>query len=323
MSLPVRWRWLLPLPVLVLVAAVAAVFLLHPFGGGHSFADPGGARCNAPPVTFGATRVLSDHQEVEMYFTCEGARLAGTLTLPTGKQPHPAVVWVHGAGRGARLTYRGAPLVRAFVGAGIAVLTYDKRGDGASQGVCCPGDFGHFNLLTADVVGAVQALRSRSDIDPKQIGLIGASQAGWIVPRAAIEAKAAFTALASPGILPYGQVKAYAQFTGGDESDQPRPSEEEIAQRLQEAGPSGFDPAPFLKQLTMPALWEFGAADKEVPPVQSAALLKRLRDTEGKDFTIIVYPKAGHRLLDVPPTDPRALPTMVAWVRNRVHIART
>jgi dienelactone hydrolase len=203
------------------------------------------------------------------------------------------------------------------------VLTYDKRGDGESEGECCPGDYGHFNLLTADVVGAVQALRTRSEIDPKQIGLIGPSQAGWIVPRAAVESHVAFTPLASPEILSYGQVKAYAQLTGGDESDKPRPSEKEIAQRLKEAGPSGFDLAPFLKQMTTPALWEFGTADEEVPPVQSVALLERLDATAGKDFTIVVYPKAGHGLLDVSPTDPRALPTMVAWVRNRVHLAST
>jgi hypothetical protein len=36
---------------------------------------------------------------------------------------------------------------------------------------------------------------------------------------------------------------------------------------------------------------------------------------EGKDFTVVVYPKAGHGLLDVPPTDARAMPTIVAWIR--------
>jgi hypothetical protein len=39
----------------------------------------------APPVTGGAKRVLSDHQEMTVHFTCEGARLAGTLTLPTAQ----------------------------------------------------------------------------------------------------------------------------------------------------------------------------------------------------------------------------------------------
>jgi uncharacterized protein len=319
--MPLRWRWAL-LPLLVLAAAVAAFFPLRSFIGSPSFSDPASARCTAPPVAFGPNRVLSDHREVDVHFTCQGVVIAGTLTLPKGAGPHPAVLWVHGAGKTTRYTW-GASFVQALVRSGLAVLSYDKRGVGESQGECCPGDYGYFNLLTADIVGAVHALRSRSDIDPKQIGLIGASQAGWIVPRAAVESRVAFTALASAGILTYGEVKAYAQLTGGDESAKPRPSKEEISRRLKEAGPSGFDPVPFLKRMTMPALWLYGGADKEVPPDQSVALLQRLKETMGKAFTVVVYPKAGHGLLDVPPTDPRALPTLVRWVRNRVHVPST
>ena len=133
----------------------------------------------------------------------------------------------------------------------------------------------------------------------------------------------AFTALASAGILTYGEVKTYAQLTGGNESTKPLPSKEEVARVLTEAGPSGFDPRPFLKQMVVPALWLYGTADKEVPPDQSVAILRRLKAAEGKEFTIVVYLKAGHGLLDVPPTDPRALPAMVAWVRHHVQVART
>ena len=109
-----------------------------------------------------------------------GPQLAGTLNVPLGRGPFPAVVWVHGAGESARLPYDGAPLVQALVDSGIAVLSYDKRGVGESVGECCPGDYGQFNLLAADVDGAVAALRSRPEIDPSRIGLLGASQAGWV-----------------------------------------------------------------------------------------------------------------------------------------------
>ena len=73
----------------------------------------------------------------------------------------------------------------------------------------------------------------------------------------------------------------------------------------------------------MPALWLYGGVDKEVPPDQSVALLQRLKETMGKDFTVVVYPEAGHGLLDAPPTNPRALPTLIRWVRNRVHVPST
>jgi uncharacterized protein len=130
----------------------------------------------------------------------------------------------------------------------------------------------------------------------------------------------AFLVLASPGILPYGQVKAYAQLTGGDESDKPFPSKEEIAKTLKDAGPSGFDPTPFLEQLSVPALWLFGTADREVPVDQSVALLTALKDS-GKDFTIQLFQGAGHGLLNTPPTDPNAFPTVVQWIEGHVQVA--
>ena len=69
----------------------------------------------------------------------------------------------------------------------------------------------------------------------------------------------------------------------------------------------------------MPALWLFGAADRNVPPVQSARLLRSIKRERGKDWTIVVYPGAGHGLFDSPSTDPRAIPGAEAWVRDHVR----
>jgi pimeloyl-ACP methyl ester carboxylesterase len=284
---------------------------------GRSFDDPTTAQCSAPPVSLDQPLDLGTHQEVVVHFTCEGATLTGTLYLPEGSGRHPAVVWILGGEQTARLTY--GDLVGAFTRAGVGFFSYDKRGGGQSQGECCPGDYGHLNLLTADAVGAVNALRASTDVDPSQIGFVGTSQAGWIVPRAAVESQqVAFIALASAAVLPYDQVKAYAELTGGSGSDKPFPSKEEITKRLQDAGSSGADPKPYLEQLRIPALWLYGTADREVPVGQSVALLDGLK-AQGKDFAVVTFPDAGHGLLDSPPTDPQAPTTFVDWVRQRVR----
>jgi dipeptidyl aminopeptidase/acylaminoacyl peptidase len=283
----------------------------------RSFDDPASAQCAAPPVAFDRPADYGTHQEVVVHFTCEGATLTGTLYLPEGRGRRPAVVWILGGEQTARLTYGG--LVGAFTRAGVGFFSYDKRGGGQSQGECCPGDYGHFNLLTADAVGAVNAVRSSPAVDPSRIGLVGTSQAGWIVPKAAVTARqVAFLALASAAVLPYDQVKAYAELTGGSESDKPFPSKEQIAKRLQDAGSSGADPKPYLEQLTIPALWLYGTADREVPVDQSIALLNALK-AQGKPFTVVTFPDAGHGLLDSPPTDPHAPTTFVEWVRKQVR----
>ena len=139
-----------------LLPAALAVTMVAVAGCGSSVNDPESARCNAPPVTFGHAIVLAGHAEADVHFRCAGAVLAGTLFLPRRAGPLPAVVYVHGSGQALRWGW-DVPWVRQIVGAGIAFFSYDKRGVGASQGTCCPGDQSHFNLLAADADGAVSA----------------------------------------------------------------------------------------------------------------------------------------------------------------------
>jgi len=286
---------------------------------GSSISDPADAACLSPPVKFGKPVALADHREVSMQFTCEGARLSGTIYLPLTGAKHPVVIWLHGSGEQPRLTY--GPLVSAYVNDGIAFFTYDKRGVGQSEGECCPDVDGHFNLVTADAVGAVKAARSYAEIDPTQVGFLGASAAGWVAPRAAETAgHIAFIAIASPGVLRHSVVAKYEEYAGGSESSEPRPSEAEIAKKVASFDRSGFDPKPYLERLDIPALWLFGGADRNVQQVQSVEALRAIKRERGKDWTIIVFPGAGHGLFDTPPTDPRAAPTAEKWVREHVNL---
>jgi hypothetical protein len=134
-------------------ALVTAAVVLTLSACQQSFDDPASARCPTPAVGFEQPADLGTHKEVVVHFSCEGAMLTGTLYLPESPGAHPAVVWILGGQQTARLTY--GDLVGAFTQAGVGFFSYDKRGGGQSQGKCCPGDYGHFNLLTADAVGAV------------------------------------------------------------------------------------------------------------------------------------------------------------------------
>jgi uncharacterized protein len=300
------------LAIIVVAGATAAALALTR----STVSDPASARCEAPPTTFGREHVVDGKRAVDVRFTCNRAWLGGTLYLPEGRGPHPAVVWVQGSGPTARLFPGSA--VTPFLDAGIAVFSYDKRGVGASGGRCCPGDDGHFNLLIADAAGAVQALRRRPDIDAAQIGLWGVSQAGWIVPRAAVRSEAAFTVLVSGPAVTYGEEHEYSRLTGEEGSHSSGLSRREILKRLH---PSGFDQRPDLRQMAMPGLWIYGAKDLSQPTDRSVAVLHQLRDSGGKDFETVVFPDAGHGLLDGT-GDPRAIRAMVEWVDRRVDVRR-
>src|SRR5947208_5699317 len=262
-------------------------------GCGSSVDDPASAACPRPPATIGAPRISGDHFEAAVHFTCSGSRLAGTLYLPPSTGRHAAVVWLHGSGEEPRLSY--GPLVASYVEDGIAFFSYDKRGVGESQGKCCPDVYGHFNLVTADAVGAVMAATSYREIDPKRVGFVGVSAAGWVAPRAAEKSgRISFVALASAGVLQHSLVAKYEEFAGGSESTRPRPSEKEIAEKLSSFERSGFDPKPYLERLDVPALWLYGSRDRNVPPVQSVAQLRAIKGERHKDWTIIIFPGAGH-----------------------------
>jgi len=114
-------------------------------------------------------------------------KLAGTLTIPKGKGPFPAVFLITGSGaqnRDEELLGHRPFLVLAdyLTRKGIEVLRVDDRGIGSSTG----------NFLTAtsrdfamDAKSAIQFLKTRKEVDPKQIGLIGHSEGGMIAPMVA------------------------------------------------------------------------------------------------------------------------------------------
>ena len=296
---------------------VVAIAFGIPMGCGETVSDPENARCDAPNPSFGDVQTVGDRNEIAVRFTCEGARLSGSAYLPARSGPFPAVVWISGDGPQKRLTF--GPLVSAFLDAGVAFLSYDKRGVGESEGDCCPGDYGHFNLLAADAVGAVNTLRAMPEIDRRHVGLLGASQAGWIVPLAAIRSKSvAFTALADAPAVSQGEELLYSLLTGEEGSGGGALSKPAISYRLKRAGPSGYDPRSSLAQMSVPGIWAYGGADKSIPTDECITVIRGLRE-QGKDFTVVVFPGAGHGLLNDQPTDPRALPTLVQWVAARAH----
>ena len=307
----------MPLNTRCVLLALALATLFAACGGGVN--DPESARCGSPNARFGDAQDRGDHREAAVHFTCEGAVLAGTLYLPSGTGPFPAAVWVHGSGEQTRVPYAAA-VVGSLVQKGIAVLSYDKRGAGDSEGACCPGDNGHYNLLAADADGAVGALRSRSDIDPARVGFYGPSEAGWVVPLAdsRLADPVAFTALVSGPTVTTGEEAAWSKAAGEDEAG-PLTEEKraEAAQSVEDAGPSGFDPLPYIKSMETPGLWLYGGGDKSIPADRCVDILEKLKAT-GKDFTVVVFPDAGHGLVDTVPTAPEAPITLANWIEETV-----
>lgn len=243
---------------------------------------------------FGEERLFSDHREVDVRFQHLGVTLAGTLYLPRSPGPHVGIALHFGSGAWRRATFAEVgPFVTEF---GLAVMSYDKRGVGESQGTCCPEDF---PLLAGDLLAAADALRARHEVDPRRIGLFGSSQGAWVVPIAATRtnARAAYVVITVGGVVTVGEQNLYAELTSFNDCVATGTAVEEIEAQLDAAGPSGFDPTPFLEPLDVPALWLFGENDLSTPTARSVARLDSLIAARGKPWEVIVFPAANHNLI--------------------------
>ena len=118
----------------------------------------------------------------EVVFSNRSLELSGTLYLPAGQGPHPALVVVHAASGGGRNFPFYQHLQDRLPASGIAALIYDRRGSGLSGGDFATASFAD---LAEDACAALAYLRRREDIDARRSGLYGISQGGWIAPLAA------------------------------------------------------------------------------------------------------------------------------------------
>lgn len=142
----------------------------------------------------------------ELRFTSGRARLAGTLYLPKpGGDLHAGVVLLQGSSSNLRREYRF--YADHFARAGLAVLTFDKRGNGESSGDYSAATY---DTLASDGAAAVECLRAQPLVDPQGVGVWGLSQGAFIAPRVAGLAPSVrcIVAVSAPG-LPIGYSAAY------------------------------------------------------------------------------------------------------------------
>jgi dienelactone hydrolase len=130
------------------------------------------------PATYTEQEVIVGHGELA---------LPGTLTLPVGNGPFPAIVLVHGSGPNDRDSSIGGakPLRDLSVGLaakGIAVLRYDKVTYEHTFKVGTNPRFTLKNETVVDAISAVKLLHSNPEVDSAHIYVAGHSQGGYAMP---------------------------------------------------------------------------------------------------------------------------------------------
>ncbi len=268
----------------------------------------------------GATaQSLDSIRQTDITFTSEGVLLAGTLYSPT--DPQAAIVLVHGSGQEKRMN-RFAERVAAH---GITVLTYDKRGVGASEGTYAGPEVGtnnvdsmNLSLLAKDASAAASKLHEVALDLP--VGLVGSSQAGWIIPMAAkLTPSVDFMVVFSgPTITSLEQIR-FQFHTNGDPNYWENHSEAEAREHIKN-DPDRFqftptDPKHSLSKLAIPGLWLYGAKDIQIPAQLCIEQLTTLK-SQGKPFDYRLYSNLGHNTGNA--SDPTPVEDAMLWIKQNV-----
>ena len=267
----------------------------------------------------------TDFRTEDVAFTSAGITLAGTLLAP--KHPVAAVVLVHGSGQEKRML----EIATRLAGRGLAVLTYDKRGVGESGGVYAGPEVGTNNvdaanlgLLAADASAAISALAARLPARQGPIGLLGFSQAGWVIPLAATKNPAVgFMVLFSGPVVSAREQLRFQFFTQGKANFWETHTEAEAREHLHH-DPDRYqfadtDARSILATLAIPGLWLFGGQDVQAPVRLSMEHLDTLK-AQGKLYQYRLFPALGHDTASAQSNEP--VEAALRWIAGMPRLKK-
>jgi len=266
------------------------------------------------------------YEAEEVTFESDGITLAGTLTMPKGEGPWPAVVLISGSGAQDRDENSPGPgglklgifrtIADSLTRRGIAVLRYDDRGVGGSGGSLAEAGL---SGLVADVEAAVGYLRARREIAAARVGLIGHSEGGIIAPIVAsrdsgIAAIVLMAGTAAPiDSVVLEQSVQLALAAGGDSADveNARASTLRLMDAIREGrepedtdlSPGArrwlrehieHDPIATIKRVGAPVLIVNGGQDIQVSPEHARRLGAALEQVGHGDHEVRIFPDLNH-----------------------------
>jgi|GEM_PF-1090873 len=262
------------------------------------------------------------YTQEDVSFMNEGVDLEGTIYLPA-RDIEGGIVLVHGSADFDRGFYH--VWADYFARNGIAVLSFDKRGTGDSGGVFVENNnaaAGNLNLLASDVIAGLERLLEEKELQGVPVGIWGISQAGWILPLVADQYPVDFLLFVSGPTCTVREEQVYSEIRG-DHTREATGSREEAEEAVLQNGPGGFDPVPYLENITIPAFWVYGNEDDSIPVGRSTAILDTLI-ARGKPFEYDVLPQTDHILFartGLPRFNPAYWRITTEWMRQNILLS--
>lgn len=263
-------------------------------------------------------------KQKKLTFVSQGDEIAATLFLPKKEnhKTYPIAIFIHGDGPQDRTSNSGyLPLIHHLIDQGIAVFTWDKKGVNKSTGNWLNQSI---EDRTTEAIDAFNYLVNKRGLEASRIGYLGFSQGGWILPKAAILTKPAFSVIIS-GAVNWMDQSAYYTKQRLESEGYPKSLIQDKVDSIVQADYillSSFNDSIFthakidkdrflfiarnfkadsredLKNMQGPLLAIWGENDLNVPAETNAHLYKEYTTNRKNKISIIkVYPKSTHGLL--------------------------
>jgi dienelactone hydrolase len=263
---------------------------------------------------------LAESRTREVSFALDDAVLSGTLVMPDDVSHPPIAIIVHGDGAQDRFSNWGyLPLINTLVDAGIGVFTWDKPGVGTSTGNWLDQTM---DDRADEALAAMQAIAALDEVSISQIGFLGFSQAGWVLPRVANQITPAFTVIVGGAVSWRDQGTFYTRIRMTSEGVAQEVIEQHLADRtlrydamfdpvaVSSAEPPA-DPARFrfvagaywedstdlISDMKGPVLAIWGEDDLNVDALSDAAIFREQLSPLSQDRRVVLIPNATHGLL--------------------------
>ena len=251
-----------------------------------------------------------------------GVRIQAIVREPSDRKgTGPACLFIHGAGTGKSSEVFG-DLASAMASAGITTLVPDKRLDTYTT------FHRDYQAMAADYGRSLDRLRSWPSVDPTKVGLYAESEGTWISSiMTAKDPSITFSILTSPPVYPGRRQMAMAATSYLDLIGAPK-GIRNVIPRLMGMDLSllgleyaDFPSLPYLDQLRMPVMINFGTMDVSMPVEQGAREIIRRTHAIGNDnVTLRYYPtnhqiRTGSRLAKAGlPLEPRYTHNLEDWI---------
>lgn len=243
--------------------------------------------------------------------------LHGELVQPDTAMHAPALVFLVGSGPNSshRTLYKEfvtENLEKLFLQEGIALLYFDKRGVGKSEGKWQRTDLYE---RAADAKAAVDFLKTQGRIDPTRIGVIGHSQGGWVAQIMADRYRNDIKLIASLAAPTYDITLKLTNEYYSNNLCSGMPDSEAYDKAVKKAISDinwvswfpitkpwrqlwelrFFDPTPHLLEINIPAFFAFAENDADVYPGWAiGALNEAFNENIPSNFSLQIIPGANH-----------------------------